>query len=61
MKKSEIKIENVLEDLDKILNFVDKIDGLDLETSNLKQLKQESKDLEKKLNKKYSDHLDPKK
>ena len=58
MKKPEINIQKILKDLDKVLNFVDKIETLDLEKSNLKQLEQESNALKNQLKEKYPDNLD---
>ena len=55
MKKSQINPKEYLKDLDSILEIVDKIDNLDLQTIDLDQLKKIIKHKEKKIKNKYKD------
>ena len=55
MKKSQINPKEYLKDLDSILEIVDKIDNLDLQTIDLDQLKKIIKLKEKKIKNKYKD------
>ena len=55
MKKSQIKTEEFLRDLESVLEIVDKIDNLDLEKTNLKTLTKIIKNKEKTIKNKYKD------
>ena len=55
MKKSQINPKEYLKDLDSILEIVDKIDNLNLETIDLNLLKKISKEKEKSIKNKYKD------
>ena len=60
MKKSKIKPEEYLGDLEDILEIVDKIDNLNTEKTDLKLLNKILKNKKKQIKKKYKD-LDTKK
>ena len=55
MKKPQIKPKEFLKDLDSILEIVDKIDNLNLETTNLDQFAKIIKNKEIKIKNKYKD------
>ena len=55
MKKSQTKTEVFIKDLDSVLNLVSKIDNLDPEKTDLKQLNKVLKNKQKEMKKKYKD------
>ena len=69
MKKSKIDPEELLEDTNKLLELLDKIENSNLETLNLKKVEKDINILGKEINKKYNkftkeeskDNLDTKK
>jgi|TARA_Y100001963_G_C6609450_1_gene366349 predicted mannosyl-3-phosphoglycerate phosphatase (HAD superfamily) len=61
MTKSQINIEDFLEDIDKTFNIVKNIENNKLENLDLEKLKKESDKMKDKLQKKYLDNLDTKK
>jgi len=56
MKKSKINPEDVLEDANKIISIINNLENINLE--NVDDLGEEISNLEKKLTKKYKDHLE---
>ena len=60
MKKSKIKAKEFLKDIESILEIVDKVDNMNIETMDFKKLKKIIKNKEKYIKNKYKD-LDPKK
>ena len=57
MKKSQIN----LEDINKVLKIINKIDNIDYINPDLEEIKKEVTILEKDIDKKYKNHLDTKK
>ena len=60
MKKSnkqKINPDELMKDTDKLLNFINKIENIDLETVDLKKLEEEITLLEGNLRDKYKDVL----
>ena len=60
MKKSKIKPKEFLKEIESILEIVDKVDNMNIETMDFKKLKKIIKNKEKYIKNKYKD-LDPKK
>ena len=68
MKKLKDKIEekDILEDIDKIINYIDNLSNLDIENTDLNKFEKEINSLGNEFNEKYKkylpkDNLDPKK
>ena len=59
MKKSKNKIneEVLLEDIDKILDYVNNLSNLDIENTDLDKMDDEIKGLDKNIKKKYKEYL----
>tara|TARA_R110000796_G_scaffold245076_1_gene368917 strand:- start:544 stop:750 length:207 start_codon:yes stop_codon:yes gene_type:complete len=59
MKKSKNKIneEVLLEDIDKILDYVNNLSNLDIENTDLDKMDDEIKGLDKNIRKKYKEYL----
>jgi len=59
MKKSNKKRleEDIVEDIDKILSYVNNLDNLDIESTNLNDLEKEINSLNNEFNKKYKKYL----
>lgn len=57
MKKSEINKEELINDTNKILNFMDELDNMDIENIDVTKLEKDIHIFEKELNKKYKDLL----
>ena len=55
MKKSKIKPKEFLKDIDSILEIVDKVENMDIETMDFKKLKKIIKNKEKYIKNKYKD------
>tara|TARA_R110002020_G_scaffold397292_2_gene607404 strand:- start:180 stop:362 length:183 start_codon:yes stop_codon:yes gene_type:complete len=60
MKKSKIKIEEFLKDVDTVLSLVSKIDNIDPDTVDIEKLQKEIKKTDKFIKNKYK-NLDTKK
>ena len=61
MKKSKVKIEEFLKDVNNVLDLVSKVDSLDPEKTDINKLSKKSKQLKQIIEKKYKDNLDTKK
>jgi len=57
MKKSEINKEELINDTNKILEFMDKLDNMDIENVDVTKLEKDVQIFEKELNRKYKDLL----
>ena len=57
MKKSEINKEELINDTNKILEFMDKLDDMDIENMDVAKLEKDVQIFEKELNRKYKDLL----
>ena len=57
MKKSKINPEELIKDADKLLNFVNNLDNLNLETVDIKKLEEEINSIEKNIREKYKNVL----
>ena len=57
MKKSEINKEELINDTNKILEFMDKLDNMDIENIDVTKLEKDVQIFEKELNRKYKDLL----
>ena len=57
MKKSEINKEELINDTNKILEFMDKLDDMDIENMDVTKLEKDIQIFEKELNRKYKDLL----
>ncbi len=57
MKKPEINKEELINDTNKILNFMDELDNMDIENIDVTKLEKDIHIFEKELNKKYKDLL----
>jgi hypothetical protein len=56
MKKSDknkIDLEDLVEDMDMIFSYLNKIDGMNLMSVDPKKIKKQALDIEKKIKKKY--------
>jgi|13_taG_2_1085334.scaffolds.fasta_scaffold51748_3 hypothetical protein len=53
-KKPPITSDQILEDFDKIMSFVNKLDGQDLTKINFDELGIESENIKKEIEKKYN-------
>jgi hypothetical protein len=60
-KISKIKIEEALEDFNKILKLTEDLDLKNIEKTNFKYLKSKAQKYEKDFKQKYNINLDPKK
>ena len=62
MKKSQIKINEILKDIDKAFSILSKIENTDdIEKIDFNSIKKESTQLKEKIKIKYKDYLDTKK
>ena len=59
-KKNELDPDEVLKDLDRLINFANHIDKLDLSTADIDALGKKAKSYEKEMRKKYKGHYNPK-
>ena len=57
MKKSEINKEELINGTNKILEFMDKLDNMDIENIDVTKLEKDVQIFEKELNRKYKDLL----
>jgi len=57
MKKSEVNKEELINDTNKILEFMDKLDDMDIENMDVTKLEKDIQIFEKELNRKYKDLL----
>jgi len=57
MKKPEINKEELINDTNKILNFMDELDNMDIENIDVTKLEKDVQIFEKELNRKYKDLL----
>ena len=57
MKKSNINEKELINDTNKILEFMDKLDDMDIENIDVAKLENDIKTFEKELNRKYKDLL----
>ena len=55
MSKSKIKLEELVEDIDKVLNLISEVDNLDLEDKNRNKVLQKINKTNKNLKNKYKD------
>jgi hypothetical protein len=53
-KKPEITPEQLLGDFDKIMEFVNKLEGQDLANINLKELEEQTEQIKKEIGNKYN-------
>tara|TARA_B100001094_G_scaffold92874_1_gene88751 strand:- start:3686 stop:3892 length:207 start_codon:yes stop_codon:yes gene_type:complete len=58
MKKSEIKPDEILTDLNNAVNLINQIESINLEKNDLKQLKENAEKLNKDLKEKYKDIIE---
>ena len=56
-KKPTINPDNILKDVEKISEFIEAFEKLDLSNINLKELEKKAKKIEEELTKKYKDIL----
>ena len=61
MKKPEINQNELEEDVNKLLSFLNDIDNLDIENTDLDKLEKNVKMFKKDIETKYKDHLDDQK
>ena len=57
-KKPEITPEQLLEDYNKIMEFVNKIEGQDLSKINLEELEEQTEQIKKEIEDKYNPIID---
>ena len=57
-KKQKIDGKTLLKDTEKIFNFIDKFESLDLEKVNLNKLQKEINIIQEEFKEKYKDHID---
>ena len=57
-KKPEITPEQLLGDFDKIMEFVNKLEGQDLTNINLKELEDQTEQIKKEIEDKYNPIID---
>ena len=57
-KKQKIDGKDLLKDTEKIFNFIDKFESLDLEKVNLNKLQKEINIIQEEFKEKYKDHID---
>ena len=57
-KKPEITPEQLLGDFDKIMEFVNKIEGQDLSKINLEELEEQTEQIKKEIEDKYNPIID---
>jgi len=57
MKKSNINEKELINDTNKILEFMDKLDDMDIENIDVTKLEKDVQIFEKELNRKYKDLL----
>ena len=57
-KKQEITPEQLLGDYNKIMEFVNKIEGQDLSKINLKELEEQTEQIKKEIEDKYNPIID---
>ena len=57
-KKPPITSDQILEDFDKIMSFINKLDGQDLTKINFDELGIESENIKKEIEKKYNPIID---
>ena len=59
MKKSDKKKleKDIVEDIDKILSYVNNLDNLDIESTNLNDLEKEINSLDDEFKEKYKEYL----
>ena len=55
MSKSKIKLEELVEDIDKVLNLISEVDNLDLEDKNRNKVLQKINKTNKNIKNKYKD------
>jgi len=53
-KKPPITSDQILEDFDKIMEFVNKLEGQDLANINLKELEEQTEQIKKEIGNKYN-------
>jgi hemerythrin-like domain-containing protein len=57
-KKPEITPEQLLGDFDKIMEFINKVEGQDLSKINLEELEEQTKQIKKEIEDKYNPIID---
>tara|TARA_R110000796_G_scaffold198385_1_gene314661 strand:- start:278 stop:478 length:201 start_codon:yes stop_codon:yes gene_type:complete len=57
MKKSKINEKDIINDTNKMLNFIDDLDNIDIEKVDIEKLEKDIKTFENELTKKYKDIL----
>tara|TARA_R110000803_G_scaffold27812_1_gene64714 strand:+ start:478 stop:678 length:201 start_codon:yes stop_codon:yes gene_type:complete len=57
MKKSKINEKDIINDTNKMLNFIDDLDNIDIEKVDIEKLEKDIKTFENELIKKYKDIL----
>ena len=55
--KKGLKEEELLEDIDKILEYANSLSSIDIENTDLDKMDKEIRNFSKKMNKKYKDFL----
>ena len=56
-EKKKIEEKDILEDIDKIMNYIDNLSNLDIENTNLDDFEKEIDSLGDEFNKKYKKYL----
>ena len=58
MKKSEIKPEEMVKDLDKAINLIGQIENIDLEKDNLIEFKEKLEEIDVEMKEKYKNIIE---